>query len=629
MRQLGIYDAAAQTRSSPLQTALQQPRPRPMPRQMRGADLRALDPNAGVRRQAQRELSMRETALSDPRTAPRAPVTNQFAEAGAMALEGTGLPAVRRGAANITRGAMNRDPVQGLQQLGGGAVEFGLGALGAATIGEFGAVRPRPVPAPRAPMPAVPEPMPRMTRPPTEIAPNGMPIRPAQPFRNSLRGGNDDLAEAAGFGRAPDVGGGRGGNAYVEQLRAEGFNVDLPLYHGTDRDFADFDRARVGENYGDRSFGISFTPDPEEAWRYAGKRGGGSVIRPVYVRYRNPLVFDAPNARAANETIDAAARRGDLAKAIAEAEAAGRPYDAIVGMGPNDEVFQVNILNPSDVAPRVGRAPGPNAPARSNAEAASMRAPTDGQALQAPTLPANGVDRSAGRGIFGPPPRPGVRDMQPEGIYGEAGGRYGGGMGNEPPSNNVTPLTPRRSPAIEENKPEGSLSGGWVQSGSPAEREAMARANDWLSMGSDHPEFTARVTPPDGAYRIRWVPHSPHTGADIWTSKNAVERVIHSAEELRRLSADAARGGDFIQVMDANGTWMPVGRRPPWTTAVRVAGVLSPENAESVFRALQHRYQFHALRQGELGANASGAAQQVNPPTASVTRFPSSRPTDK
>jgi hypothetical protein len=44
---------------------------------------------------------------------------------------------------------------------------------------------------------AMPDPSPPLTRPPTQIAPNGMPIRPPQPFRNSLRGGNDDLAEAA------------------------------------------------------------------------------------------------------------------------------------------------------------------------------------------------------------------------------------------------------------------------------------------------------------------------------------------------------------------------------------------------------------------------------------------------
>lgn len=45
--------------------------------------------------------------------------------------------------------------------------------------------------------PAIPYRNAPRNRPPTQIAPNGMTIRPPQPFRNSLRGGSDDLAEAA------------------------------------------------------------------------------------------------------------------------------------------------------------------------------------------------------------------------------------------------------------------------------------------------------------------------------------------------------------------------------------------------------------------------------------------------
>lgn len=149
-------------------------------------------------------------------------------------------------------------------------------------------------------------------------------------------------------------GGPDGGSAQVEQLRSEGFNVELPLYHGTDRGFDAFSLERVGENFGDRSLGISLTPDPEEAWRYAGRSGSGANIRPVFARYRNPLVFNAENARIGNETIDTNARRGDLRRALDEAEARGEPYDAIIAMGPNDEIFQINILDPANVSPRFG-----------------------------------------------------------------------------------------------------------------------------------------------------------------------------------------------------------------------------------------------------------------------------------
>jgi len=376
-----------------------------------------MDPNAGVRRQAMGQLERR--AAADLPTMPRIPRGNQFAEAGEMALEGTGLPSVRRGAETLTGVARNPSQPNAPMRALGGLGELGLGVASAATIGEFGGVRPRgrvpmreapprvppprrafddpntftgriwnrilddisvaddtrayrpeartprpPTPAPPAvrefsddeftrmaseaqralqrgqlddylndlgnvhpditeelryrawsgnvtgsgpgrqasneiasalnrrideltPPPsdpealslarswidsfgggpsaearaievmtehmqearnpawrqrladaidsvgsrayvqgertsfsqrvedawpdiyggaAAPDPSPPLTRPPTQIAPNGMPIRPPQPFRNSLRGGNDDLAEAASFGRAPDVG---------------------------------------------------------------------------------------------------------------------------------------------------------------------------------------------------------------------------------------------------------------------------------------------------------------------------------------------------------------------------------------------------------------------------------------
>jgi hypothetical protein len=158
--------------------------------------------------------------------------------------------------------------------------------------------------------------------------------------------------------RGPDAGASAERTVYLETLRAEGFDVERPFYHGTDRDFDQFDTARAGENYGDRSIGVSLTPNPEEAWRYAGRRGTGAVIRPVYVRYRNPLVFDAPDARTGNETIDTAARRGDIARMLAEAESRGEPYDAIIAQGgPNEEIFQVNILDAANIRQRFGRAP--------------------------------------------------------------------------------------------------------------------------------------------------------------------------------------------------------------------------------------------------------------------------------
>ena len=215
--------AEVRTDPSPLQTYLApRPRPipyrnatppRPMPRVMRPASARMRDPNEGVRRQATSELQLRDRIQADlPRREAYAAPRNQIVEAGQMALESTGLPSIRRGTANVTRGAINADPNEGLRQTGAGAVELGLGGLGVAGMGAG-------VPRGGARLPmraAIPdEPMPRMTPPPREIAPNGMTIRPAEPFRNSLRGGSEDLAEAAGMRtplfRGSDTGGARGG----------------------------------------------------------------------------------------------------------------------------------------------------------------------------------------------------------------------------------------------------------------------------------------------------------------------------------------------------------------------------------------------------------------------------------
>lgn len=74
------------------------------------------------------------------------------------------------------------------------------------------------------------------TPPPREIGPNGMPIRPREPFRQSLQGGSDDLAAAAGMRRpseAPDAGSGSGAQNAIEGfLRGDiaSQNIDVNGY---------------------------------------------------------------------------------------------------------------------------------------------------------------------------------------------------------------------------------------------------------------------------------------------------------------------------------------------------------------------------------------------------------------
>lgn len=413
---------------------LHEQRNRPMPRQMRAPEIRARATNPGVRRQAEAELNRRFAAEDDPRTAPRLPRGNQFAEAGAMALEGTGLPSIRRGAAGVTRGAMNQDPMQGLGQVGAGAVELGLGGLGVAGLGVAPRMAPR-LPARLAPPgtriatpreqhiarywnedwrtaerytagdpnrgsandnmfrvienPTPPEPMPRMTPPPREIAPNGMTIRPPEPFRNSLRGGSEDLAEAAQ--RQPPM---RQGNvAYTR----EGDPSDYTQYEWPDGALEISNKGTVniigpnGRTWSDGSVGSG-----EDALR---------VFRPAF--------------RALAEDVATHAR--DVYRFQPETPRQAAMYRSLLSNRTPEGYRLVEIGKEM----RLERIRPPQAP-----DAGDITA-------RAPTLPAQGVARPQAqgtspamtppprRGMFGRMDRPGVRDMQPDGVYGGGNIRAG------------------------------------------------------------------------------------------------------------------------------------------------------------------------------------------------------------
>ena len=361
LREVGIAD---DTRSQVMQAAQQRPQRRPMPRQMR----QQAPPGPPPRDRQIYGMNPGDVLQRHAIDTEQARYNWTYGDAGErlsaipqLVGEATGLSSLRYLPHALRAGDTESALVEG------GTAAATLLPEVAGARGLFGAGRAR---APRVP-PRITEPPPAPIRPPPrEIGANGLPVRPPEPFRNSMRGGSEDLREAARPRTQqprPDGGAARGEHdAYLEGLRAEGFDVERPFYHGTDRDFSEFDLSRVGDNFGDRSFGVSLTPDPAEAWRYSGRSGGASNIRPVFARYRNPLVFNAENARVGNESIDAAARRGDLRKLVDEASARGEPYDAIVVMGPNDEIFQVNVLNPENIRPRFG--PSSQRPAASSAQ---------------------------------------------------------------------------------------------------------------------------------------------------------------------------------------------------------------------------------------------------------------------
>lgn len=540
--------------SSPVQTAIaapaipyrNAPRNRPPPRQMRPAEQRAMDPNAGVRRQAMGQLERRSAV--DLATMPRTPRGNQFAEAGGMALEFTGLPQVRRGAETL--GDVAQAPYQPNAPMRAlsGAGELGLGVLGAATFGEMGAMRPRTAP-PRRPTPAAPpaaadpealslarswidsfgggpaaearaievmreqlqegghpiwrqrlqdaidsvssrtyvqgegnyfsprvqealpeiyggsaapdpsppltrppqgasvqseirsdgaielarlstpfgqrgqgqarqamndlirnadgegrdiwlraepldkstdaerlrgfyrglgfedagadgrmvrraaDPPPPLTRPPTQIAPNGMPIRPPQPFRNSLRGGNDDLAEAASM-RAPDVGNAGGGMVggtpdAMARARDAGFD-ETPFFHGTGRSVeGGFKRSGSGA----LGPGVYMARNPKTTEVFAGTpRGGldadgrlnvefgtGANIMPLMVRgkkWATENQLDAAISRIMEQRGRYASRSDAAADAVEELRRQG-----FTGVADPERDFY-NVFEPSSIRSR-------------------------------------------------------------------------------------------------------------------------------------------------------------------------------------------------------------------------------------------------------------------------------------
>lgn len=152
MAEMGIDN-----RSAALRLGDQGYRPqRPRPRVMRPVEERRFDPNPGVRAQADRQAYDATQRSMAPIRGERAPPSNQFAEAGGMALEMTGLPSVRRSASAFTRGDLREGATEGAMGV--------LGLAGLATLSPRGAMRPAPRPMPqRAPVAASqpPRPMPR------------------------------------------------------------------------------------------------------------------------------------------------------------------------------------------------------------------------------------------------------------------------------------------------------------------------------------------------------------------------------------------------------------------------------------------------------------------------------------
>lgn len=211
--------------------------PRQMPRQMRSPELRAQDPDPHVSAPALAELQRRMAAAQDTDAhsayAPPEPVT--WKEAGEKLLEFTGLPSVRRAAFHVGNSLINNE-----NEWGDAAWEAGNAALMLAPA--FEATRAMTAPAAAEARLGVMPPEAPPTPPPHYVGPNGMPIAPAQPFRNSLRYGSEDLADAAAMrsepSPAPSVGAASAGRDDLLGANDRGL---LPRLRGMAEGDASFD----------------------------------------------------------------------------------------------------------------------------------------------------------------------------------------------------------------------------------------------------------------------------------------------------------------------------------------------------------------------------------------------------
>lgn len=74
----------------------------------------------------------------------------------------------------------------------------------------------------------------------------------------------------------------------LERAVKKGFNVDLPLYHGTSHDITAIDSSHFGRGDDDGGPGFYMSSDPVDAGTYTGQKDGANVIK-VFSAIKNPM----------------------------------------------------------------------------------------------------------------------------------------------------------------------------------------------------------------------------------------------------------------------------------------------------------------------------------------------------
>lgn len=79
---------------------------------------------------------------------------------------------------------------------------------------------------------------------------------------------------------------GRGSSNVVEPFA--GSAIKTTVFHGTNADFTDFDKKKIGENFALSEGGFFFTSSEKQASRY------GNNVKEVYLNMQNPYVVESP-----------------------------------------------------------------------------------------------------------------------------------------------------------------------------------------------------------------------------------------------------------------------------------------------------------------------------------------------
>lgn len=146
----------------------------------------------------------------------------------------------------------------------------------------------------------------------------------------------------------------------------------LVLYHGTNKDFTEFDSSAVNSRF-PFSFGFHFTDSRDEASVYADSVTNAAVdfnptarfgippmeggnIMPVFLRAENPLVIHTDQITA---SIEADVNREQILTRLEDAIAAGSPYDSvIIKRERGDEYDGINVIvfDPTQIKSATGNA---------------------------------------------------------------------------------------------------------------------------------------------------------------------------------------------------------------------------------------------------------------------------------